>query len=452
MSPAGEAGQTGAGRYDDLRQRAEELLRRQPDELREMPPEGVQSLIHELQVHQIELELQNDELRRSQEELELARDRYFDLYDLAPVGYFTLSRKGLILAANLAGAALLGVERGSLRDMPFTHFILPADQDSHYLHLRQVLESQTPQSWELRLVKPGGSPFHTHLECSAARDVTGDEHVRLTVVDISRRVQAEEELRRYRDQLEDLVAERTRKLRDAQEQLVRHERLAVLGQLAGGLGHELRGPLGSMKSAAYLLRMAIAQPDPDVEIALSILEKQVDTSQHIIDSLLGFARDKTPRRREVYINEVVAQAVSSLEVLENVMVIRDLDEGAPVIQADPDQLVLVFLNLVRNAVRAMPDGGRLTVTTRVVSEEPPGAEETGRPGWIAVSVADTGVGIPRENLEKIFEPLFTTHPRGIGLGLALVKMLVEGHGGQVRVESSPGQGTVFTVILPVTGA
>jgi diguanylate cyclase (GGDEF)-like protein/PAS domain S-box-containing protein len=181
--------------FATLRQRAEEMLQWQPEELREMSPEDIQDLIHELQVHQIELEVQNEELRRTQRELELSRDRYLDLYDFAPVGYFTLSQKGLILQANLTSAALLGVGRRALLKVPFSHFILPDDQDVYYFHRQEVLDTRTRQSCDLRLVKQDGTPFYARLESTVAQDVDGNDQFRVTITDITARKRAEEALR-----------------------------------------------------------------------------------------------------------------------------------------------------------------------------------------------------------------------------------------------------------------
>jgi len=259
------------------------------------------------------------------------------------------------------------------------------------------------------------------------------------VSDITERKRAEEELRKHRNQLEKLVEERTKELQDAQEQLVRSERLAVLGQLAGGVGHELRNPLGAIKNASYFLNMALEKPEPEVRETLDILEKEVATSEGIVSSLLDFARPKPPTRRKMNINEVVQETLSRTTLLENVKVVRQLDESLPEIMADPDQLRVVFSNIIRNGIQAMPEGGQLTVTSEVF-----------RPGWVAVSIADTGVGIPPEEQPEVFEPLFTTKAKGIGLGLAVTSTLVEGHGGTIEVLSKVGKGSTFTVRLPIS--
>jgi len=260
------------------------------------------------------------------------------------------------------------------------------------------------------------------------------------------RQSVEEALREYSARLEDMVEQRTQELREAQERLVRREKLAVLGQLAGGVGHELRNPLGIIKNAADLLNMILEEPKPEVREALEILDEEVTRSEKIIGSLLDFARAGPPLRQKVDVNEVIREALSRATVPDDVKVLTQLHEALPAIPADPDQLAQVFGNIILNGMQAMalpncvgrPEGGQLAVKSEVAS-----------PGWVAVSFTDTGVGIPQANLERIFEPLFTTKPRGIGLGLAIVSALVEGHGGTIEVESEVGTGSIFTVRLPV---
>ncbi len=264
------------------------------------------------------------------------------------------------------------------------------------------------------------------------------------------RQRAEEALREYSERLEEMVEQRTQELREAQGQLIRREKLAVLGQLAGGVGHELRNPLGAIKNAVYLLNMILEEPEPEVREALEIVEQEVGTCDSIIRSLLDFARTKAPVRREVGVNDILRAALVRITIPEDIEVMTQLDETVPTILADPDQLVQAFGNIILNGIQAMLEGGRLLVKTArlsspktsEVSEKPP------RSGWVAVSFADTGVGIPEENLEKLFEPLFTTKAKGVGLGLALVKTLVEVNGGSVEVESEVGKGSTFTVRLP----
>lgn len=245
-------------------------------------------------------------------------------------------------------------------------------------------------------------------------------------------------LREYSERLEEMVAQRTKELEDAQEQLLRQEKLAVLGQLAGGVSHELRNPLGAIKNAAYFLNMALEDPEPEVKETLEILEKEVETSEKIIWSLLDFARPNPLSLREVDVNGIVEEALSRITVPENVQVVNQLNESLPDILADPDQLGQVFGNIILNATQAMPDGGQLTLESEIDGQD-----------GVAISISDTGVGISRENLDKVFEPLFTTKARGIGLGLAVTNALARRHGGAIEVRSEVDKGSTFTIKLPV---
>ena len=148
-------------------------------------------MLHELQVHQIELEMQNEELRRAQTELEASRARYFDLYDMAPVGYFTVSEQGLIQEANLAAAGFLGVTRGDLAKQPLSHFIVPEDQDIYYRHRKQLFETGTPQTFELRMMTKGGVQFWARLDSTIAHDIDSAPMCRVVMSDITARKQAD---------------------------------------------------------------------------------------------------------------------------------------------------------------------------------------------------------------------------------------------------------------------
>ena len=182
--------------------------------------EEVKLLLHELRVHQIELEIQNEELRRTHAEMEATKDRYFDLYDLAPVGYLTVSEKGLILEANLTVATQLGVDRNLLIDKPLTSFIVTEDQDIYYQHRRLLFKTETPQTCELRLLRKDSPPLWTLLKAIIAEDgEKGNPVCRVVVTDIHERKQAEERLRIAYAELEVRVQERTSQLSEANSAL-----------------------------------------------------------------------------------------------------------------------------------------------------------------------------------------------------------------------------------------
>lgn len=176
----------------DFRQKAEALARERTTRTQEdsaaLLPEDIRKKLHELQVHQIELELQNQELRHTQKELEESRARYFGLYDLAPVGYFTLSEQGLILEANLTASTLLGTTRGMLVKQPISRFILKEDQDIYYLHRKNLFETGEPQECELRLVKPNGVFFWAHFTATISQAKDGSPVCRCV---LERHIQAQ---------------------------------------------------------------------------------------------------------------------------------------------------------------------------------------------------------------------------------------------------------------------
>jgi len=193
-----------------LRRRAEEIARgksaQMPENMESLSPEEARRLLHELRVHQIELEMQNEELRRAQAELEASRARYFDLYHLASVGYFTVSEKGLILEANHMAATLLGVSRGTLVGQPLSRFILPEDQDIYYRHRKLLFETNAPQACELRLVKKDAAPFWVRLEAAAAQDGESGAPLYLAVMsNITDHKQAEETLRELEEMYQALL-------------------------------------------------------------------------------------------------------------------------------------------------------------------------------------------------------------------------------------------------------
>jgi signal transduction histidine kinase len=235
-----------------------------------------------------------------------------------------------------------------------------------------------------------------------------------------------------------IVRAKTQKeLKDAQDRLLRQERLAILGKLSGGIGHELRNPLTSIKNSVYLLKMILTEAEPDINEALEIIEKEIHTSERIISGLLEFARPTKPTRQKFWINETLEELVSKLQIPENISVELDLEKSIPLFLADPVQMMQIFTNLSLNAFQAMPDGGSLTISTILIQD-----------GWLAISFKDTGIGISEDIKRRLFEPLFTTKPKGIGLGLAIVKILVEAHEGKIDVESEVGSGTTFTIKLP----
>jgi signal transduction histidine kinase len=240
---------------------------------------------------------------------------------------------------------------------------------------------------------------------------------------------ADARTRELKQSLEDLAA--------AHEQLVRQERLAAIGELASTIGHELRNPLGVISNALYLLRGDVAKAPTDASSRhLATAEREVSAATVIVSDLLEFARQREPVMTEVDTGAVVDEALGVLPPPTGITVERRPSVAPVTAVADRDMLRQVLLNLVGNAYQAMPDGGTVTVSVADIGD---GAE---------VRVADTGIGMTKDVRTNLFEPFFTTKARGVGLGLAVSKRIIEAHSGTVTVDSEPGAGSTFTVTLP----
>jgi len=255
--------------------------------------------------------------------------------------------------------------------------------------------------------------------------------------DIEEQKQTETTLKSYSSQLEADVGERTRELREAQAQLLRQERLAAVGQLAGSIGHELRNPLAVMANAAYYLRLVQPDAGDKVKEYLGILENEIQNAEKIISDLLDFSRIKSLDRTNVVPAELAAHTLERFPVPGNISVVLDVPVDLPPVYVDQRQMTQVLGNLVVNACQAMARGGRLVLSARREKE------------MVAMAVTDTGTGIAAENMARLFEPLFTTKARGIGLGLAVSRKLVEANGGRIEAGSEPDRGATFTVFLPI---
>ena len=429
-------------KFADLRRRAEEALQAQPIHTDEMTAADVERLVHELRVHQIELEMQNDELRRAQGELQVSRDRYVDLYELAPVGYFTLSEQGLILEANLTGANLLGVQRGRMIKRPLSRFIVAEDQDIYYFHRQQLFESGAPQVCELRLQRADGSHFYARIEATVAKDeASGAPLCRMTVSDVSAQVQAREaqvqarEAQERSQQLEELVAERTQELKAAHKELE---------AFAYAVSHDLRAPLRAIKGFPQIvLQDHGPQLPPDAQDHLGRVIKAAQRMDELTDGLLIFLRlGRLPLEKQTLAPVHLVQ--KALAKLQTDMLDRDVAleiDKLAACRANPLLLEWVYENLLSNALKYTRQRERARI--RVGCER--------QNGQNVYFVQDNGVGFDGQYAQKLFGMFERLHHddgyEGTGIGLAIVGRIVQRHGGRGWSGAQEGQGATFYFTL-----
>ena len=435
-------GQNSRDKFSNLRDRAEAFLTKTPSAIKEILPQDVKNLVEELQIHQVELEMQNEELRRAQLELEEARDRFSDLYEFAPVGYFTISYKGLIQEANLRGATMLGVERRQLIGQPFTRFITADTQDVFYHHRQKLIETRSKQSFELKLWKKDGTEFHAQLECVMVEDDEGNiECFRAAVSDIQERKRAEEEKTRLEDQLQ------------------RVNKMEALGLMAGGVAHDLNNILSGIVSYPELLLLDLPEDSP-LRNPIKTIQESGMRAADVVEDLLTIAKGVASRKEVLNLNTIVSEYLDSAEYLEQeknhsfVDLKTKLAPDLLNVNGSSTHMMKTLMNLVVNALEAIEGSGTVIISTanRYLDESLKGYEEVRTGEYAVLIVSDDGSGISPEDLERIFEPFYTKSVMGrvgTGLGLAVVWNTVQDHKGYINVKSSE-KGTVFELYFPVT--
>jgi PAS domain S-box-containing protein len=446
-----------------LRHAAEVRLRKVTAPPRPLSRLPSSKLLQELQVHQVELELQNEELRRARSELEAARDGYLELYDFAPVGYLTLDVEGRITSVNLTGAALLGADRVDLRSRPFSRFVAPGELPRWVAHRDRVRGSEAPQGCELLLRPAHRGPFPAQITSSRTEPgPDGSTGMRCTMIDISERRHGEEERERRIAELLEL----NERLERTQLQLLQADKLAAIGQLAAGVAHEINNPLSYALSNLFLVEEYVgellgtpegagageqanrppAAHDP-AEIRSDLIQCLADSRNglervsRVVKDLKAISHPDTGRWQAVDLRDVIDGAVrvvgSSLGA--GARVVKAYPEAPLTLRCRPAQIGQVLLNVLVNASQAITPTGTISVR----------AGRSGHEAW--VEIEDNGPGIEAYHLGRIFDPFFTTRPIGVGtgLGLSIARGIVQSHGGRVEVWSALGSGSTFRIVLPI---
>lgn len=255
-------------------------------------------------------------------------------------------------------------------------------------------------------------------------------------------IHAKQELEKFTKFLEKRVDSRTRELKAAQDELIKKERLAAIGQMASVVGHEIRNPLAVINNSIYFIKTKLGTGgEPDVKITkhIKIIESEIQQANGIINEILTYSRQRELQLEKVRINDWLEELLSVYPFPPHIQVDKLFDPANPHVEIDKTEMQQAVRNLVGNGIEVMPapKGGKITIRSTIPEA-----------GWVRVDIADAGSGIPQDVLDKIFAPFFTTKARGTGLGLAVVRKVVDHHKGKVDVESTVGVGTTFKLFIP----
>ena len=433
------------------RQRAEARLREHvrlfPEESAMLSGAETAHLLHELRVHQIELEMQNEELRVSEAALDAARERYFDLYDLAPIGYCTVNEQGLIKQANLKAATLFGMARSALIKQHLTRRIMKEDQDIYYLHRKKLMESGEPISFELRVVKEDSAPFWILLNMTIGQDAEGTLELRVVLNDIEERKKAEAEGEQLQRELlsKNIELEQARNTAEKANQ--------AKSEFLSSMSHELRTPLHAILGFGQLLENG--SPPPTANQKQNILQilkagwHLLELINEILDLAVIESGRVVMRMEPVCLPEIIDECdtmVVPLALQHGIKIVVLPGQVFTFIEADRIRVKQVLINLFSNAIKYNRAGGSVTVSWSKVTAT-----------RIRIRMQDTGAGLTPDKLSQLFQPFNrlgqeNESVRGTGIGLVVCKRLIELMNGTIGAESVVGQGSLFWVELSLMEA
>jgi len=354
------------------------------------------------------------------------KEYYANIIDSVGDGVLVTDREGLVTLMNPAAEELTGMSRRQVQGHPFR---VPFRNARILVEMveRTSATGMTISDYENVVLMTGGHPVPVSAATSPLLQESGE---RIGVILI----------------LRDLT-----NVRELERAVRQSDRLSALGTLAAGLAHEIKNPLGGIKGAAQLLEQELSAENEMREYT-RIMLKEVSRVNRIVEELLALTSPRKLKLEEINLHRIIGDLIKLQRQARgdrNVVIQQQFDPSIPPFLADEELLTQLFLNLIKNAVEAVGDVGLVRIATRVHADYRMTQQGERRTRMVAVDIFDDGPGIPQEQQEQLFTPFFTTKATGTGLGLAICQKIVSEHRGLLKVQSSPGKGTVFTVMLPL---
>jgi PAS domain S-box-containing protein len=385
-----------------------------------------------------------NELEKTKRKLEISQKRLVhveNIFDASPDAIVVSDLEGKIVECNNATVALLGFEKkDDLIEKNYSNYIRKSDLQKLNETLQSVSETDLARSFEIVALDKNRRGFPVDVSTSVIKDSKGNSNGLVSIVkDITQRKRMEEQLRNYSDQLEKLVDERTKALKESQEQLLKSRQLAAIGQAATMVGHDLRNPLQAIENGIFYIENGLSnhQLPEKSKKTFERIHRSIEYADNIVSNLQSFTAKRKPMLLETPLSTIIEDFLLIFKKSDKIEVIVE-SEKLPKLLVDKEMIERVFVNLANNGLQAMEKkGGKLKISVKTTND------------LVKISFTDTGVGISEDNLEKIFSPFFTTKAQGMGLGLAICKRIIEKHKGSITVVSKLGEGSTFTVTLPI---
>ena len=376
------------------------------------------------------------ERKKTEEELLSAEKKYRRLYETTQDGIMARDTKGKMIDCNPAYAKMLGYNKKELKKLAVQGLLPEKWHEQRERVVNKILQTGHSIVFEREYRRKDGSVFPASVRSWRLTNGKGKVIGVWSVVrDITEQKQLQKSLEENTGVLQKILEERTKQLKDS-------ERLVAIGQTAGMVGHDLRNPLQTITGELYLANAEVDSLESstvkmNLQDSLRIIEEQANYMDKIVSDLQAFVQPVKIDKIPLSLKELATTVIESITIPDNITVKIQIPQGFPQIKADFQLLKRVLINLVTNAVQAMPEGGKLTLTSKIAPNK-----------HVLLHVQDTGTGIAQEIRPQIFTPLFTTKPKGQGFGLAVCKRIIEAHSGTISFQSTEGKGTKFTIQFP----